>query len=243
VTDAWQHWAPGADRRLWSTCKLLTTPAAPRVLVAGTWAGPASGLGAVLAPMLAGAGAAPVTRSARQHGYVEAMLLEAGCGTTASCRLPPAGTLARQFEAATSHLPGGLLSAAAVAALVAVVPPMATTPGLAEAGVSLDALGGAVADVAPSASAFVHRDSPFSVQYTATWTGPAGIASRFDALVRDARARLTPHLGNGAYVNYPDAAVPDWETAYWGSNAGRLRQIKRSIDPGDVFRFAQSIRP
>ncbi|HEY6795521.1 MAG TPA: FAD-binding oxidoreductase [Kineosporiaceae bacterium] len=241
VLDAWQHWAPVADRRLWSTCKLLTTPAAPRVLVAGTWLGPPGALDAVLAPILAGAGAPPLTRTARTHGYLDAMLLEAGCRTPSSCHLPPDGTLGREYEAATSHLPTGPLSAAAVADLVALVPAMAGPPGLVEAGVSLDALGGAVADVAASATAFVHRSSPFSVQYTATWTGPASVADRFDALVRAARARLARHLGPGAYVNYPDAAVPDWTAAYWGANADRLRQVKRAVDPDDVFRFAQSV--
>ena len=241
VIDAWQHWAPTGDRRLWSTCKALTTPTTPRVLVAGTWTGPATGLDAVLAPMLAGAGVAPVTRTAGRHGYLDAMLLEAGCRTDASCHLPPAGTLAREREAATSHLPAAVMPSAAVADLVGLVAGMARTPGLTEAGVSLDALGGAVTDLDAGATAFVHRASPFSVQYTATWSDAGAGPDRFDALVRGARDRMTAHLGPGAYVNYQDAAVPDWARAYWGSNLERLRSVKRAVDPDGAFTFAQSV--
>lgn len=241
VVDAWQHWGPVTDRRAWSTCKLLTTPTTPRVLVAGTWTGPPSGLDAVLAPMLAGAGVAPVTRSARRHTYLDAMLTEANCRTDSSCHLPPVGTLGREFEAATSHMPTALIPGSGIRDLVAAVERMARAPGLVEAGASLDALGGVVTETAAADSAFAHRGSPFSVQYTATWAGqhkPAG----FDTLVRDARATMTPHLGNGAYVNYPDAALADWQRAYYGNNYPRLQDVKRRVDPDDVFRFAQSIR-
>jgi FAD/FMN-containing dehydrogenase len=46
---------------------------------------------------------------------------------------------------------------------------------------------------------------------------------------------------NGAYVNVPNAGMADWETAYWGPNAARLRTIKAKYDPSNVFSFEQSI--
>jgi FAD/FMN-containing dehydrogenase len=48
---------------------------------------------------------------------------------------------------------------------------------------------------------------------------------------------------NGAYVNVPNIAMQDWETAYWGSNVDRLRQVKAKYDPHNVFQYEQSIRP
>ena len=47
----------------------------------------------------------------------------------------------------------------------------------------------------------------------------------------------------GAYVNMPDAGLPDWETAYWGSNVDRLRRIKAKYDPDNIFQYEQSIPP
>jgi len=47
----------------------------------------------------------------------------------------------------------------------------------------------------------------------------------------------------GAYVNVPDDGLPNWETAYWGPNVERLRQIKAKHDPDNIFRYEQSIPP
>jgi FAD/FMN-containing dehydrogenase len=33
----------------------------------------------------------------------------------------------------------------------------------------------------------------------------------------------------------PDVGLPDWETAYWGSNVDRLRRIKAKYDPDNIF--------
>nr|WP_255497088.1 MULTISPECIES: BBE domain-containing protein [unclassified Mycolicibacterium] len=48
---------------------------------------------------------------------------------------------------------------------------------------------------------------------------------------------------NGAYVNVPNAGVPEWECDYWGANVERLREIKAAYDPENVFSYEQSIRP
>ena len=46
---------------------------------------------------------------------------------------------------------------------------------------------------------------------------------------------------DGAYVNVPNAGMPDWENAYWGPNVDRLRTIKASYDPDNVFTFEQGL--
>jgi FAD/FMN-containing dehydrogenase len=244
VVAAWQAWAPGADHRAWSTCKLLTTrQGPPQVTVSGTWIGPADAVGTLLAPLLRHAGAAPVVRSVRRRSYLAAMLTEAGCDPAdpAACHLPPAGRLTREPFAATSHMPPAPMSSAGIAALVRAVEHCVGTPGLDQAGASLDALGGAVAAVPAAATAFVHRGSPFSVQYTATWRDGARAGAPYDRLVRGMRTTMTPYLGGGAYVNYADAALPGWAQAYYGTNLPRLKKVKAEVDPGRVFTFPQAV--
>ena len=51
---------------------------------------------------------------------------------------------------------------------------------------------------------------------------------------------MTPYA-NGAYVNVPNAGMPDWEKAYWGPNVDRLRAIKATYDPDSVFSFEQGL--
>ena len=46
---------------------------------------------------------------------------------------------------------------------------------------------------------------------------------------------------DGAYVNVPNAGIPDWERAYWGHNVDRLRAVKAMYDPCNVFQFEQGI--
>ncbi|KAH8656592.1 hypothetical protein BGZ60DRAFT_518731 [Tricladium varicosporioides] len=40
---------------------------------------------------------------------------------------------------------------------------------------------------------------------------------------------------SGAYVNEADPNEPNWQQAFWGSNYDKLLEIKRKVDPGDVF--------
>jgi FAD/FMN-containing dehydrogenase len=114
--------------------------------------------------------------------------------------------------------------------------------GIYEGGVSFDSLGGAIGSVGADATAFGHRSAVATAQYTATWTDPGTSPARFDAYVRGFRSAMAPWLGSAAYVNYADASITNFGTAYWGSNYPRLQAIKRTYDPGNLFTFPQSIR-
>lgn len=245
VLAAWQGWAGRTDRKLWSTCKLLADPGTgrQRISVAGTWTGTPSTLDAQLAPLLTAAGSAPASQSKHQLSYAQAMLFEAGCSTSdsaAECIAEALKPQSRQAYAATSSVVGQPLKAAGIDAAIAQVKAAMDVPGMVEGGVSFDVLGGAVADVAPDATAFPHRKAFAIAQYTATFAG--GEASPFDAYVRGFRAAMKPWCGDGAYVNYADPSISDSGAAYWGANQKRLQEVKKSVDPADLFTFPQAVR-
>jgi hypothetical protein len=103
---------------------------------------------------------------------------------------------------------------------------------------------GAYSRVRPPDTAFPHRDAAYLVKHTVL-LGPAGAARRGqDALnwLASSWSTLHPHGTGHAYPNYPDPTLPDWPTAYYGANLGRLRAVKAAYDPHNLFCFAQSIQ-
>jgi FAD/FMN-containing dehydrogenase len=221
VIPAWQEWAPAADARLWSTLKALggaTHEGEPTLLLSAAWTGPGSMLDEQLAGLLDHV-PAPTVRSDHVRGYLDAMRAYGG-------------SPAREAFAATSHVAYDPLDAAGVGDLLDHVR-SAQDSGLKEAGISIDALGGKVADVAPEATAFVHRQALATVQYTATF--PPGDPHVAETYVRGFRAAMVPHWGNHAYVNYADATIPDYRAAYFGANAVRLAEVRADYDPDGAF--------
>ncbi|GAB0118510.1 FAD-binding oxidoreductase [Acidisoma sp. 7E03] len=107
----------------------------------------------------------------------------------------------------------------------------------------LFAIGGAVRDVRPDATAYVHRDSDFLFEMEANWgpiDRPETVAAQRDWLA-DYAADMQRFLLPRSYVNFPDRGQADWKTAYYGDNLSRLSAIKRRYDPGNLFSFPQSI--
>jgi FAD/FMN-containing dehydrogenase len=102
-------------------------------------------------------------------------------------------------------------------------------------------LGGALREPPPGGSAFIHRDALFYAEPGAGWNGDE-ITPQALAWVAEFSEALRPYV-NGAYVNVPNPDDADWETAYWGANYPRLREIKAKYDPDNVFRYEQSIAP
>lgn len=62
----------------------------------------------------------------------------------------------------------------------------------------------------------------------------------FDDLVSTAMA-AAPKEPWGAYVNYVDARLDNWPTAYYGDALSRLKSLKAQYDPKTIFDFPQSL--
>lgn len=104
-------------------------------------------------------------------------------------------------------------------------------------------LGGAVARVAPGATAYPHRSSPYLAWCVSSWlpADDAAEADRHAAWARAVRLALRPY-GNGVYVNALGTETDRLGEAY-GPNLARLRAIKRRFDPANLFRRNANILP
>jgi FAD/FMN-containing dehydrogenase len=104
---------------------------------------------------------------------------------------------------------------------------------------SLQAYGGAIADVPDEAAAFSHRQTAFEYVGAARWTDPNEDEQRI-ADARAAAAALTPYA-SGAYVNVlTDEGV---QLAYPPDKFARLTSLKDAYDPDNVFHLNQNIPP
>lgn len=247
VLAGWQTWMQAAPNELWSNCQLLSKGAAgTQVKVTGVYCGDAASLSGRLAPLVSEVGA-PSYRFVGPEPFMRAMLIEAGCEgrSVAQCHLPsqdPAGVLERSaFSTKSLFIDEPLPSSASVAVVEAVSRFNEQAPGFGGAAV-FDSYGGAIAEVPESATAFVHRNALADIEMNVSWSGPPSSPVPGPALtwLGQLADTLGPH-SSGAYVNYIDPTLADWETAYYGSNLPRLQRVKRAADPDDVFRFAQSI--
>ena len=104
-------------------------------------------------------------------------------------------------------------------------------------------LDGAVGRVAPDATAFRHRRSPFLFNVVGRWTDPAEDQTHY-AWGRALHLALEPHADGGVYVNFldseGDARVRE---AYGEDTYARLQAVKDRYDPTNLFRLNQNIRP
>ncbi len=101
--------------------------------------------------------------------------------------------------------------------------------------------GGAVADISPDATAFARRAGTlYCIQYYSSWAAAKDTPTHL-ARMKGLYDAMRPYVSGAAYVNYCDLELADWPDAYWGANLARLKQVKQTFDPDNVFRHAQSI--
>lgn len=110
------------------------------------------------------------------------------------------------------------------------------------ANVSLQAYGGAIADVPDDDSAFSHRSTMFEYVAATGWTDPAEDQARI-AAVRRAAAAIEP-FGGGLYVNVANDEGQDGvRRSYSASKLARLTTLKDAYDPDNIFHLNHNIRP
>jgi FAD/FMN-containing dehydrogenase len=101
-------------------------------------------------------------------------------------------------------------------------------------------LGGTSSRVADDATAYPHRDVRFNLGVDAVFTDPSETEARV-AAVRRYYAAMEPFM-KGFYTNLNEASVEKTWGNY-GSNYPRLSEIKKTYDPGNLFRLNSNIEP
>jgi FAD/FMN-containing dehydrogenase len=228
AVEAWQTWAPQATDAV--TSILHVESAGPGIFANGQYIGQSGQVPAVVKPLLEVTGARLAVNTERP--YMQVQLLLAGCEgrTVAACHTVgagPEGVMPRETFNAKSDYVARPLPAAGRAAMIAA----AEHPGAGD--LLCDAYGGAISRVAPTATAFVHRDPLFCIQYYG-----AGASA---AWIEQAWRKLRPFVSGTAYQNYIDPALAGWQHAYYGQNLARLEATRARVDPDHIFDFAQAI--
>jgi FAD/FMN-containing dehydrogenase len=241
---AWQRFAPHAPPALTSIFTLGTSggSGAPSVTALGQYFGSESALRNLIRPLARVSGASVSTGSSTMRDLVLrwAGCLDEGYRACHTQGTRPGGTMPRAAFYAKSDYFDEPLSARGRQVMIDWIERRQRTPSLGSGALILDAYGGAYNRPAPDATAFVHRDMLFSLQYGAYFTGN-GTASR--QWINGVWRALRPFASGQAYQNYIDPQLTSWRQAYYASNLPRLREIKKQVDPDFMFRFRQAIPP
>jgi FAD/FMN-containing dehydrogenase len=223
---AWQRFAPHAPPALTSVFSLGTTGGAgdPSVTAAGQFYGPEARLRRLLRPLARVSGASVSTGTDSTMGLVR--------------RWSGAGGRAR-FRAKSDYFDEPLPPRAR-SIMIDWIERRQRAPSQGSGALLLDSYGGALNRPRPGATAFVHRDMLFSLQYLTYFGGSGQAANRW---INGVWRALRPYTSGQAYQNYIDPQLDGWQRAYYGSNLERLRDIKAQVDPDFRFRFRQAIPP
>jgi FAD/FMN-containing dehydrogenase len=239
VVAAWQAWAPTAPDELFSMCDLIATdgPGGPIVASNGQYFGSEAALRSLLQPLVNAA--TPQTMTIRTRSFINAALDWANCSDVARCHIGvPSAEVGRSDFLAKSDYVATALPAAGIQVMIQKIAQRQNDPALGGGSILMDAYGGAINRVPKDATAFVHRDQLFSIQYV------AGASTTADAdWLREFRAAMAPYVSGQAYQNYIDPELEHPNIAYYATNLTRLRTVKARYDQRNVFRFPRSVVP
>ncbi|RBI64661.1 FAD-linked oxidase [halophilic archaeon] len=95
-------------------------------------------------------------------------------------------------------------------------------------------LGGAIADVGETETAYTDRDAPYLLNFEANWDDPRKTAAAVEWVRDSVDAMRDRSAASGLYVNFPGFGEDSEQVAY-GENVERLREVDEQYDPEDVF--------
>jgi FAD/FMN-containing dehydrogenase len=244
VIEAWQSWAPAAPEELAASLVIGASPQVdepPSVEVFGVSLGTESDTGELIEELVGRTKSDPHSAFRRHMSFRETTRYWADRAARDRVTGEPPGLELRGYRFIKSEFFKRPLSTEAIAALL-----VNFVDGRA-AGQSRELdfspWGGGYNRPSGDATAFVHRDDLYWLKH-ATEVDPGASSAEKDA-AHDwvTRSWRTVHRwGTGrVFPNFPDPDLEDWAQAYYGTNLDRLLSVKGQYDPGNLFRFHQSL--
>jgi hypothetical protein len=213
--DAWQKWAPFADKRLSSN----NTFTQASVDIKGIFMGTEAQLGNLLDPITSVPGAVlTVTQIPFTTFY--------------HLTTPPE-------EPFLKFSPMVIYRILPREALEIIRGFVATAPSTKSNFFSL-ALGAAARCLPKGGAAFPFRKAIMYTECGAEWSDPLIIPQAL-TWIEQFRLAMLPYF-NGGYVNVICAEISNYQEEYYGKNTKKLERVKAKYDPHDVFHFEQSIK-
>jgi len=108
--------------------------------------------------------------------------------------------------------------------------------------ITLEPYGGAIKARKPTDMAFVHRDAYLDLALDVFFLNAVEQAAATKYL-DEFFQRIEPYTSGFKYQNYPRVGNENFRWNYWGDNFSTLLAIKQKYDPGDFFRYEQSVTP
>ncbi|WP_460908735.1 FAD-binding oxidoreductase [Paraburkholderia jirisanensis] len=98
----------------------------------------------------------------------------------------------------------------------------------------IECFGGAANRIAPTATAFAHRNVAYNIQISAQWTD-RGERDRHIDWARTGGQKLGPFSSGAALLNYVGIGQASEIEAAFGTNLQRLKDLKQKYDPHHFF--------
>jgi FAD/FMN-containing dehydrogenase len=244
VIDAWQAWAPAAPDELHAS--LLATAQCdierpPVLTLFGSMLGKEQDAAVLIDQLVVRAGAEPTTEFLKHMSRQATTRYWATLGVEPADRDEQQDASQLEYPLLKSEFFRQPLPREAITALLANLEKGRTPDHSRE--LDFTPWGGAYNRVREDATAFAHRQELFSLKHAAVIDSESA-KSAGDAAQRwltKSWQTVRPWGSGRVFPSFPDPDLEDWRQAYYGTNYERLLQAKEKYDPGNTFRFHQSV--
>jgi hypothetical protein len=118
---------------------------------------------------------------------------------------------------------------------------MNNSPGENGCYIRLYSLGGVIKEFPHDYSEYYHRNTNYIISITGD-SEKKDDAALYKNWVEEVFQYVMP-LTNGSYVDFSYAELENYGYAYYGRNYPKLKKLKETYGPDNIFKFQQSIKP